>query len=228
MSTLSILSALIHVIAGTTTLVAGPIAILTNNRNTRIHKIAGMAFFLAMNVVCTTAVVGYFKHQNQVFYQFLLGIAIFVYATILRGIRCIQIMRGNKVFWFDFTYTGFMGVFGAWMLGMAAWQYSKGMDLIFPILFSVFGTSTLKNAYDNYVIFSNPEKIVKLEWMRLHVMSMIGAFIASTTAFLVNIGGDHVVWYIQWFGPTILFTPLQIFWSRKLKNLMKKSNVQTA
>ena len=222
MSTLSLLSVIIHVVAGTTTLIAGPIAIFTNRRYIRIHKVAGMAFFIAMNVVCLTAIIGYFKQPDKVFYQFLLGISVFVYGAILRGIRCIQIMKGKQVFWFDFAYTGLLGLFGFWMLGMAAWNYSKGMEMIFPILFTAFGSAVLKDAYQNYRIFSHPERIVKMEWQRLHTMSMIGAMIASTTAFLVNVGGDHVAWYIQWFAPTILMTPLQIYWSRKIKKTMVK------
>ena len=55
---------------------------------------------------------------------------------------------------------------------------------------------------------------------------MIGAFIASTTAFTVNIGGDYLPWYLQWFGPTIALLPLQFYWGRKLKNQMKGTQKQ--
>ncbi len=215
--TLATLSTIIHIVAGTTTLITGPIALMTNRRRTRSHRLVGMIFFVAMNIVCISAVIGYLKRPNLVFYQFLLGISVFVWAGILRGVRAIKLMHGSRVFWFDYAYTTALGIFSVWMLAQGI-KHFKNPDLrIFGILFVVFGISAVGDVIKNIKMFKNWETVHRLEWLRLHSMSMTGAFIASTTAFTVNIGGDVLPWYIQWFGPTIALVPLQIHWSRTFK-----------
>jgi hypothetical protein len=220
LSTLGQFSVILHVIAGFTTLIAGPIAIFANRRHVRLHRIAGMSFFWAMNWVCISAIMGYFRHPNQIFYAFLLGIAILVYAGILRGVRAIQLMKGGQVSKLDFIWIGALAICSVWMLGKGvqagmAWEKS-GM---FAILFGVFGIGALSDTVRNIKYFTKPELVEKGEWLRLHVSTMLGAFIASTTAFTVNTA-HYLPWYIQWFGPTLLLLPLQIYWRRKLK--MKK------
>lgn len=215
MQTASILSTFIHILAGTLTLIAGPIAIFTNNRNTRLHRIAGKTFFIAMNVVCISAIIGFLKRPDEVFYQFLLGISILVYAAILRGVRAIQMMKGGTIKKIDFIYSGILGCSAVWMLSMSALQIAAG-KIPFAILFFIFGLGSADDAFKNFKIYSNPEKLTQTDWLWTHVHSMIGAFIASTTAFTVNTA-HYLPWYIQWFGPTLVLLPLQFYWGRKLK-----------
>ena len=216
---------IIHILAGSLTLIAGPIAIFANQRYVRLHRIAGKTFFIAMNVVCISAVIGFLKRPDEVFYQFLLGIAVLVYAGILRGVRAIKIMKGSEVLRFDFVYTAFLGAFSVWMLGMSVWHLSRGTMIAFPILFGIFGLGALKDATDNYKYFSSPELLSKVAWLKIHVQSMLGAFIASTTAFTVNTA-HYLPWYIQWFGPTLMLLPLQIFWGLKFKRQIQKQEIQ--
>jgi hypothetical protein len=220
MIALGSLSTIIHIIAGSLTLIAGPIAIFSNNRNTPLHRIAGKIFFIAMNIVCISAIIGFFKRSDEVFFQFLLGIAVSVYGFILRGVRFIQLMKGDTVKTFDWIYTAVMAVCGATMVSLGVWHLIKGNNIAFPILFGVFGSTILHSVYENYKFFSQPEKVAKLEWLRLHVLTMIGALISSTTAFTVNTA-TYLPWYIQWFGPTLVLLPLQFYWGRKLKKQMK-------
>ena len=216
MSSISALTIIIHIVAGSLTLITGPIAIFTNNRNTRLHRIVGKTFFIAMNIVCISAIMGYFRHSDQIFYQFLLGISVLVYAGILRGVRAIQIMKGGTVKVFDFVYSGALGLFGLWMLGMGVWHIMIGSMIAFPILFGIFGLGAVKDAFENFKNFKHPEYLSPRDWMRLHVLTMIGAFIASTTAFTVNTA-HYLPWFVQWFGPTLVLLPLQFYWGRKLK-----------
>ncbi len=215
MATLSNLSIIIHITAGVLTLLTGPIAIFTNNRNTRLHRIVGKTFFIAMNIVCISAIIGFFKHPNQGFYQFLLGISVLVYAAILRGVRAIQMMKGGTIKTFDFMYSAILGCFAVWMLGMSLYNFKQGI-IPFAILFFIFGLGAADDTFKNFKIYSKPEKLTKTEWLWTHVHSMLGAFMASTTAFTVNTA-HYLPWYIQWFGPTLILLPLQFYWSRKLK-----------
>jgi Predicted membrane protein (DUF2306) len=227
MIALGTLSLIIHIVAGVLTLLAGPVAIFTNRKYVKAHKIAGNVFFYAMLVVCVSAVFGFLKRPDQVFFQFLLGIAILVFAGIMRGIRALQIMKTFKSEQIDFAYTGLLAFSALWMIGMSAWHFTQGTMIAFPILFSVFGISSALDAFKNVRMFTNPLNFERIEWLKLHVGSMLGAFTASTTAFTVN-AAPFLPWYFQWFGPTLLMLPLQIYWGRKLKSSSEKKKIALA
>jgi hypothetical protein len=146
-----------------------------------------------------------------------LGIAVLVLGDIMRGTRAILFMKKRaQVGRIDYAYAGLLGVFSIWMLGMAAWHFSKGTMIAFPILFGVFGTGALRNTQLNYKLFRAPQLVSGNQWYLVHVSSMIGAFIASTTAFTVNVA-HGLPWYLQWFGPTLLLVPVLIYFQRKIK-----------
>jgi hypothetical protein len=221
MSLLVSLHLILHIAAGVSTLIAGPIAIFYNFKNPRHHRLAGKVFFYAMLYVCGSAVVGYFRHSDLVFYQFLLGIAVIVLAGIFRGVRAIRLMKGDSVRRVDWAYTVGLGLFAGWMMSRALWHAGQGSEAIFPILFGVFGVGAASDVVRNVRLFGQPERQHRFDWYRVHVSSMLGAFMASTTAFLVNIAGDALPWYLVWFGPTLALLPLQIYFVRKVKGWKK-------
>jgi hypothetical protein len=206
----------LHITAGITTLIAGPIAIFYNFKNIKNHRIAGQIFFYAMLYVCFSAVIGFFRHQDKIFYQFLLGIAVLVLAGIFRGVRAIRLMKGGTVNNGDWVYTVGLGVFALWMLWQSMRYAGQPDNLVFAILFGIFGTGAMIDSVKNVRTFSTAGQQHRLDWYRLHVQSMLGAFTASTTAFLVNIASDTLPFYIVWFGPTLALLPLQIYFGRKI------------
>ena len=212
------ISLVIHITAGASTLITGPVAIFYNFKDPKKHRIVGKTFFYAMLVVAFTAIAGFFKHPDKVFFQLLLGIAIVVLTGIFRGVRSIYLMKGGRVIPFDFGYTALLGLNGVFMLGLSAWHFYAGTMIALPILFAVFGMMSLADVVKNRKIFSAPETMGRLDWMRLHTGTMLGAFTASTTAFTVN-AAHFLPWYLQWFGPTLLLLPLQVYFGRKLKNM---------
>ncbi|MBV6439962.1 MAG: hypothetical protein DYG98_14215 [Haliscomenobacteraceae bacterium CHB4] len=211
-----------HIIAGVTTLLTGPVAIFYNFKNPQKHRLVGKTFFYAMLVVAVTAISGFLKHPDSVFFQFLLGISMLVLAGIFRGVRAIFLMKGGRVLPFDFAYTALLGLNGLAMLGMSAWHFSAGTMIAFPILFGVFGLMSLMDTRVNWRVFTNPGLLHRLDWMRLHAGTMMGAFTASTTAFTVN-SAHFLPWWAQWFGPTLLLLPLQIYFGRKLRVMRDKT-----
>jgi hypothetical protein len=214
--TLGLLSLYIHITAGILTLFSGPLAIFYNFKNPTNHRIAGKTFFYAMLVVVVTSVTGFLKRPDVVFFQFLLGISMIVFAGIMRGVRAIFLMKGARVIPFDFVYTALLGLTAIVMLGMSAWHFRAGTMIAFPILFGVFGVMSLSDTWQNWKIFTRPQLLHRLDWMRLHSGTMLGAFTASTTAFTVN-AAHFLPWWAQWFGPTLLLLPLQVYFGRKLK-----------
>ncbi|MDO8367763.1 MAG: hypothetical protein Q7T20_13260, partial [Saprospiraceae bacterium] len=137
----------------------------TQRRNALVIRafiICGVVRLCAMLIVATSAIIGYFKHPDLVFFQFLLGIAVLVLAGIFRGVRSIFLMKGGQVLTFDWGYTVLLSLNAVFMLSM------------------------------------HP-----LDWMQLHLGTMLGAFTASTTAFTVN-SAYFLPWWAQWFGPTLL------------------------
>ena len=222
MELLGKLSLWIHILAGLLTLLAGPVAIFYNFKNINRHKQAGKLFFYAMVVVCFTSWVGYFKRPDVVFFQFLLGIATIVLASVIQGIRAIQLMKGKSVIRFDFVYNVCLGLFGAWMLHKAYVHFSAGTFIAFPILFFVFGISAVKNSIAQICMLLHADQLAPMVWYKLHVATMLGAFTASTTAFTVN-AAHFLPWYIQWFGPTLALLPLQFYFAKKISGSGRKA-----
>ena len=212
---------IIHIIAGASTLITGPIAIFYNFKDARKHRIVGKIFYYAMLIVAISAMMAYFKHPGQVFFQFLMGIAVLVLAGTFRGVRSIILMKGGMVRWFDFAYTAALGLNGIWMIRQALFHIN-GDNMAFPILFGVFGLMSLADTAENWRVFTKPNRLHRLDWMHLHLGTMLGAFTASTTAFTVN-AAPFLPWWAQWFGPTILLVPLQIYFGRKVKAMRKKA-----
>ncbi len=211
----------IHVIAGASTLITGPFAIFYNFKDPRKHRIVGKTFFYAMLIVAVSSIGGFIKYPDRPFFQFLLGIAILVLAGVFRGVRAVFLMKGGRVLPFDFGYTTMLGLNALYMLGMAAWHILAGTMIALPILFAVFGFMSLGDTVRNWKVFREPGTLLRLDWMHLHSTTMMGAFTASTTAFTVN-AAHFLPWYLQWFGPTLLLLPLQIYFGRKLKNMRNK------
>ena len=222
METLGFLSFVIHIAAGSLTLLAGPVAIFYNFKHPRNHRLAGKIFFYAMLVVCATAVAGFLKHPERVFFQFLMGIAALVLVSIVRGVRAIRIMKGGAVTAFDLGYQSFMGLTGIAMLCLGTWHLQAGTGAVLSILFFVFGLASIADGAGNLRYYLRPAAVHALDWYHLHVRSMLGAFTASTTAFTVN-AAPFLPWYLQWFGPTLLLMPLQIYFGRILRERKKQA-----
>ena len=214
------ISLYIHVIAGVSTLVTGPLAIFYNFENPKKHRLAGKIFFYAMLVVAISSAGGFLKHPGQPFFQLLLGIAVLVLAGIFRGVRSISLMKGGRVSSFDFAYTLMLGLNGAYMLDMSLRHFLAGTMIAIPVLFAVFGAMCLSDTATNWKVFRAPAALQRLDWLDLHKSTMLGAFTASTTAFTVN-AAHFLPWYLQWFGPTLLLLPLQVYFGRKLKNMCR-------
>ena len=217
----------LHVAAGLTTLIAGPFAIFYNWNNAKAHRRAGKIFFFAMLLVCITSVLTFARHPEKVFYQFLFALAFMVAAQVSRGVRAIFLMKGKELNYIDYSITGVLGVSGAGMLayGLSLWSTSESVAL--PILFCVFGTGALSDTYKCWKVIRAHSEQGPLDHLKIHIDAMLGGFVASTTAFTVNIA-HGLPWYIQWFGPTIVLIPVMVYFGKKLKQKRATARSVTA
>lgn len=214
MESLGKFSLYLHILAGVITLVAGPIAIFGQNR-LKLHRVSGRLFYYAMLVVVITSIIGFIKYPTVTFYQFLLGIALLVGYHAIRGVRSILIMKRKLVPGaIDRAMYRTLGITGIVMLSAATWHYTQGSNVAFPILFGVFGFGALNDARQAAKLFANAQQLDGRWWMKLHISSMFAAFTASTTAFAVN-AADFAPWYVQWFAPTLILVPVQIYFLKQ-------------
>ncbi len=218
---------IIHVAAGITTLVSGPFAIFYNWRNVRAHRLAGKVFLYAMLIVCISSIVTFARHPEVVFYQFLFGLAWIVLAGVVRGVRAIFLMKGAVAHWADIAIIATTAIAGMFMTSYGLQILSTNGVGAFSVLFCVFGLGGMMDAYNWWRKTAKIESVVALDWLMEHKSSMLGSFIASTTAFTVNIG-QALPWYIQWFGPTLLLLPVSIYFGRKIKAMKTRANAQQA
>ena len=81
------------------------------------------------------------------------------------------------------------------------------------VLFILFGGLGAFMSYKDFIFYKNPENYKK--WTMVHVGKMVGAYIASVTAFLVAGAGFGDNIYI-WIAPSLIGTLYIIAWGRKL------------
>jgi uncharacterized membrane protein len=210
----------LHIAAGVGTLFLGPLAIYFNYKKRNSHRLVGQIFMYCMAFVCISAIIGFIRRPEVVFFQFLAGIAVFTMLNVLRAVRSMQFMIKKAtpgVFEKGIVWAYWIG--GAAMLAMASYHFSEGKtDTVFVILFTIFGASLVANGVGFYKILARVSPTMNPKWWyREHISGMLGGFIASNTAFLVNTTSDWMHPILQFILPTIIFTPVAIYFSRILK-----------
>lgn len=109
----------------------------------------------------------------------------------------------------------------------------SGIMLVISIIMIVMGTVGIIQKINNsilYVFFGSFGVLLTIKdfqtfkritqnrnaWIKSHIGRMVGALIASVTAFLV--AGLNIGTVLVWILPTILGVPYIIYWSRKFKS----------
>lgn len=201
----------VHITAGMLALLCGLLAMLLK-KGGRPHKISGKIYFWSMSVVFVTAVIMSLYHEIP----FLLMVAVFSFYGAVTGYRVLYWARknGKGVQWFDWVASSFNAVFCTALLVYGIMKLQEGNTSfgIIAIVFASFGVAgSLRD------IRSFRMKTIQPGFrITSHIGNMIGAYIATVTAFVVtNITGVPAI--ILWLGPTVLFLPVIIYWQRKMK-----------
>lgn len=203
---------IIHVIAGSASLLFGMIAFLLRS-NTPKHKPIGRIYFWCMTVVFVSAII-LSVAKSLVFFFF---IAVFTYYSVAiayRALRLKQLHLGQKpalIDWFIQIAAGLVFAGALILAGINDYQGAR-------IIMLVFGAMGLWAVYVNSkAIFKGPKKTNY--WLTMHLGNMLGSYIGAITAFLVNQSDKIPVNPLfLWLGPTVLLVPIITMELRKIKS----------
>ena len=203
---------ILHITGGSIGLITGVIN-MVRRKGDVLHKRVGRFFLYAMITASSSAVVMSLLHPNP----FLMIVGLFTIYMVGTGyryihLRLMEVDNGPKNL--DWILTYGMGVAGILFVILGIIEFLKGN--IFGIVYLVFagiGFLFIKMDFDNYKEKSRHKNY----WLLAHLQRMIGGYIAALTAFLV-VNADHfpkvIPGMVYWLLPTVILTPLIIYWSR--------------
>ncbi|MBJ2175095.1 hypothetical protein JBL43_12655 [Aureibaculum sp. A20] len=202
----------IHAFFGGLGLITGLGSIIVK-KGSKPHKVMGKLFSIGMITSSLIIIPISWMPNHQNILLFLIGL--FTIYLVISGNQILTFKLKSKKAAkpIDKIISGSMLSLSVLMILFGAYGLMKVNDLNY-LLFIFFGGFGLLVTIKDFIFYKNII-IGKNEWLRNHVGKMIGAFIASVTAFLVAGLG---IWNLfAWTLPTILGTVYILYWKRKLK-----------
>ncbi|WP_413532232.1 hypothetical protein [Empedobacter brevis] len=203
----------IHAFFGVIGLVAGTAVIIIKKGNS-MHRKIGKIFSIGMLVssILSLIICTFPNHHNS----FLLMIGIFTIYMILIGNRILNYKRKNYSNNLDKIISGTMFITAIVMIvfGLFPLFTTKSIGL----LYLIFGFLAGVLSYRDFIFYKNPENYKK--WTMNHLGKMVGAYIASVTAFLVaGAGFGNNIYF--WIVPSIIGSIYIFSWAKKLNKKVK-------
>lgn len=205
---------IIHIIAGSIGLFTGTINIIRKKGDTT-HRWVGKFFLYGMLINAVAGFIMSILHDNL----FLLIIAVFSFYLTASGQRFLSLKRldkGQKAEIIDWVLTITMLLFALFFIvyGVALLLNHNN----FGIVLLVFGLISILMARKDINVYRGNIKF-KNYWLLMHIQRMTAGYIAALTAFLV-VNNTYLPGIVAWLAPTVIFTPLIFYWSKK--NAIKK------
>ena len=205
----------IHVIAGFTSLVAGPVAVITK-KGGKAHRKWGMVYFWGMlGVFITGVAVSAIK-----FIPFLFMIAFFSFYQVFSGYRILflkNLYKDQKANWYDWFASGISFLANVLFIVWGMMHILNGSESFFPKLALGFGIGGIYLVYTNVHPFIWKPK-EKQFWWFYHLGNMMGGLIATTTAFSTTIFRMFSASSaLAWIWPALIGVPLIIWWQRSYR-----------
>ena len=189
-----------HIAGGGITLITGAIALFAA-KGGKLHKKAGMVFFICMLLVSFSAfVIAVVKSKD-----FLLAISIFSFYMNYTGYRVLK-NRELKFKWFDWLPVVFSIITACYMF------YSLN-----PVLVVFGGLLVLFIVQDIRLQLSGEDALKAARRLRVitHISRMCGTYIATVTAFLVVNINFVKPWWLLWLLPTAIGTLVITYFTRQ-------------
>jgi len=193
----------LHIVAGFLSLVCGLMAVASKKGMT-LHKSAGKMFYYSMLAVGISAVILAGYKSNL----FLFCIGVFSFYQNYAGFRAVK----NKSLVFSKSDSAILVISSL---------NSIVMLFSFNAILFAFGLISASTCFSHWKVFFQLRRntLAEKAWLKLHIGMMMGAFIATLTAFLVV--NMQLISFISlppavvWFTPTVLFVPVLVYYSRK-------------
>lgn len=195
----------IHIVAGFVALFAAPVAMVTL-KGALWHRRAGKAYFWAMAVVAVSALALVFLRPNP----FLLLVAVFSFYLAFVGYRALYRKKGQRGTALDWLASGLTLHCGLALIALGVWQ-PAGLFSGTPITSIVFGgLAAALSVRDMWGYVHSPSD--PRAWLYAHLQGMLGAYIATLTAFsAVNFG--FLPPAVRWLWPTVIGTIAISLWT---------------
>lgn len=203
----------IHVAGGTAGLISGSIS-AASKKGSFLHKLSGKIFFWGMFSASIAALIisNLPEHNNL----FLFAVGGFTLYMICSGYRIVYLKRQTKnsdhpINWLDYALSLFGLGFGGYLLYIGVNLLTRGQNFgIVPIVFGLICVNYARLDYQ----FLKGKQSIKSVWMSNHIIRMMGAMIASYTAFLVVNVRMEPQW-VLWLLPTLIGSGLIAYFMRK-------------
>ena len=196
----------IHIAAGATALAAATVALLTVKGGPR-HVRAGRVYACAMTVICVTAVPLAIAGSDL-----LLGlVAVFSFYLVFAGWRFARNASGRPrgVDWAAVAVMGLTGL-GMWGYGGALFLRDDSQWVTLAVFgFIAVALSAADLRYHRAPARSGRRRIAR------HLTNMLAGTIATVTAVVVVNVETRPEW-LAWILPTLLITPLIVWWNRRV------------
>ncbi|CAN5808386.1 hypothetical protein BH11BAC7_BH11BAC7_27970 [soil metagenome] len=206
---------IVHITAGTISLVVAPIAFMTL-KGGPAHRLWGKIYFYCMAVVAVTAITMSLYHHIP----FLLMIAIFSFSAAARGYRTIYRKKPGQAKAIDYLIDGLAALFSTGLCYYSFTLFRDG-ERIFSFISAAFGIIGLRTSLTQLYRLKNPTNDKKA-WLYEHIANMSVSYIASVTAFLVT-AVHFLPPIITWLGPSLVGAPLIFYTINKYKKGKTKS-----
>lgn len=201
----------LHIAGGTSSLIAGAIA-MAAPKGKRVHNLAGRTYYWSMAAVCASAVVMCILKPQQ----FLFYVAIFSFYLAFTGERMTKRKRPSDAAAVqDWTAAILAALAGTVLLVRGGMLLAGGTS--FGWVNVVFGAFCLGFSANDMRLFVKPPH-EKMHWFFTHLTRMIGAYIATFTAFcVVNVKflPSLAVWLLPTVIGTIGIAVWQVYYRRK-------------
>ena len=193
----------IHIAAGSTALLAAPLALVTA-KGGPTHIKVGRVYALAMTIVFVTSIPLALLGASI----FLFFIAFFSFYMVFAGWRFARNRRGRPqpVDWAAVGIMALTGI-GMWIYAVLLAQEGSSqwvtLTLFGVIAFGLSGADAL---------FFRAKRVSTRSRISRHLTNMLAGTIATVTAVLVVNVDTNPVW-LAWILPTLVITPLIIWWN---------------
>ncbi|WP_339629018.1 hypothetical protein [uncultured Maribacter sp.] len=205
----------IHAFFGGLGLITGIGSILVRKGNLH-HKRLGKWFTWSM--IISSAISLVVARMPDHINNFLFLIGIFTIYMVLAGNRALTFksVKKTEANIIDKLVSGIMAASALLMIGFGI----NGLihEFSHSLLFLFFGSIGVFLPYGDYTLFKKTLENRKL-WLINHLSRMLGALIASITAFIVAGMKYDTLW--AWMIPTVLGTVYIIYWIKKVKGTLK-------